>query len=52
MRTHFDHRTLAEMGEMARLDRLNRILEAASPPFDFYTHEHPEEIGRRLHVRN
>lgn len=53
MRTHVDHRTLAEMSETARLDRLRRILEILDdhPHFNFYTHEHPEEAGQQFHVR-
>jgi hypothetical protein len=53
MGTHADHRTLAEMSETARLDRLLRILEILDdrPHFGFYTHEHPEEAGQQFHVR-
>ena len=51
MQTQVDRRTLVEMSQTARLDRLRPILEVLEaedrPHFDFCAHEHPEETGQQ-----
>ncbi len=51
--THVDDRLLADMNEAARLDRLRHILEILeakdAPHFNFYSHQHPDEVGRHVY---